>query len=400
MKVIALGLRGLPGIAGGVESHCEHLYPLIAASGVDLEVVVRSAYSRPLPGSAWRNVGIRRIWSPKRSGVEVIPHTLLGVIYASIRRPDILHIHSIGPAVFVPLARMLGLKVVVTHHAPDYAQSKWGTLGKWILRTGERFAMRYANQVISVSRHGAADLQRRYGRRPVVIPNGVPFLDPTDQTSALEELGLQPGRYYLHVGRAIPEKRQDDLIRAYASLGRPDWKLVLVGNLSGPDEYSSRVRRLAAEHPGVVLAGYRTGTDLRALFTNAGCFCLPSTIEGFSIALLEALSAGCAVTASDIPANHEIELPAQCYFPAGNVPALANALASTPTGVPRNVWRTLQERVRREYDWSLIASETLRVYRRVLKVEGAEAGRRGRDTKKNSGDGDGKNLPLRSDPEP
>lgn len=363
MKVMALGLRALPGIAGGVESHCEHLYPLIADAGVDVEILVRSAYVAPSAPRQWRGARIRRLWSPRKSGLEVILHTFLGVVCAAVRRPDVLHIHSVGPAIFAPLAKALGLHVVVTHHAPDYVQAKWGWLGKWILKTGERMAMRFADEVISVSRHGAAELEHAYGRAPVLILNGVPRFRAAGPGAVLDELRLEPGRYVLHVGRAIPDKRQDDLIRAFSRARLPGWKLVLVGNLSGDDAYSSHVRQLAAEHADVVLAGFRSGVDLETLFANAGCFALPSAIEGLSIALLEALSAGCAVVGSDIPANHEIELPAGCYFPVGDIDAMATAISTMPNAIPTAVWQDLRNRVQEEYAWPRIAEQTVRLYR-------------------------------------
>ena len=44
-----------------------------------------------------------------------------------------------------PIARLLGLRVVVTNHGPDYDRDKWGPFAKWVLRTGERLGMRCAN---------------------------------------------------------------------------------------------------------------------------------------------------------------------------------------------------------------------------------------------------------------
>lgn len=363
MKVMALGMRALPDVAGGVESHCEHLYPQVARAGVDVEVLVRSPYAKRLPAKRWQGVRIRRIWSPKKSGLEAIVHTFMGVLYAAVRRPDVLHLHSVGPAIFTPLAKTLGLRVVVTHHASDYLQMKWGRLGRWILRTGERMAMRYAHEVISVSRHGAARLEDIYGRKVIVIRNGVPPIDPTDACSITEELGLERGRYVLHVGRAIPDKRQDDLIRAFARCDLHGWKLVLVGDLSGDDEYSAKIRSIAAGRSDIVLAGFRSGIELHTLFAHAGCFALPSALEGLPIALLEALSAGCTVVCSDIPANHEIELPAECYFEVGNIEAIARALSTIPGSIPPNVWAGLRKRVHGEYNWSRIAEQTVSVYR-------------------------------------
>lgn len=361
MKIIVLGLRGFPRVAGGVEAHCENLYPLLAKLGCSVEVVVRSPYV-PAETTSWRGVTLTRLWSPRRTGLETLLHTLLGVFYAAWRRPDVLHIHSIGPALFTPLARLLGLRVVLTHHAPDYRQQKWGRVGRWLLKTGERLGLRFADEVISVSRHGAQDLMRLYGREATVVPNGVPAFPARAIDPVLRELGLTPGHYVLHVGRAIPDKRQDDLIRAYGKAPLDGWKLVLVGDTSGKDEYSRRVRELAAADPRVVLAGFRSGGALQSLFTNAGCFALPSAIEGLPIAMLEALGAGCPVVASDIPANHEVELPGCCYVPVGDCDALAAALAAVPTQVSRSEWARLQRSVQTDFDWSAIAARIADIY--------------------------------------
>lgn len=62
-----------------------------------------------------------------------------------------MHIHAIGPALLTPMARLLGMKVVFTHHGPDYDRNKWGTAAKTILKLGERMGTKYANEVIVIS---------------------------------------------------------------------------------------------------------------------------------------------------------------------------------------------------------------------------------------------------------
>ncbi|MCM5571728.1 glycosyltransferase family 4 protein [Burkholderiaceae bacterium FT117] len=367
ITVMVLGLRAVPGVPGGIETHCEHLYPRIVESGIEVEMVVRSPYANPASGRRWQGITLHRLWSPRSTGIETIVHTLFGIAYAAVRRPDVLHLHAIGPAIYTPLARLLGLRVVVTHHGSDYEREKWGAAGKWILRTGERMAMRFANAVVSVSRSKAAQLAGQYGREPIAIPNGVPAIDPPEDRSVLGELGLEPGRYVVHIGRSAPEKKQDDLVLAFAKADLPGWKLAIVGDMSGSDRHSARVRALADGNPAVVLAGPRTGKALHSLLCNAGLFALPSTIEGFSIALLEALSAGCAVVASDIPANHEVELPAGCYVKVGDIDGLAAAMSAVPASVPRETWADLQQQIRRQYDWGAIAERTAQLYRSVCR---------------------------------
>ncbi|HET7608093.1 MAG TPA: glycosyltransferase, partial [Gammaproteobacteria bacterium] len=142
MRIMVLGLRGIIDVQGGIETHARRLYPLLARLGCDVEIVQRSPYY-PRQGRRreWRGIALTYIWSPKTRVVETAVHTLLGVLYAAIKRPDVLHLHAVGPGLLAPLARLFGLRVVVTHHGADYEREKWGPLAKAVLRTGERLGV-------------------------------------------------------------------------------------------------------------------------------------------------------------------------------------------------------------------------------------------------------------------
>src|ERR1700730_15744852 len=158
---MVLGIRGIPSIQGGVETHAEQLYERLAQLGCDVEVLVRTPFVPPRHRS-FGTIRLRRIWSPRTSGYEALVHSLLGVLYAGVTRPDILHIHAIGPAAVTPIARLLGLRVVVTNHGPDYERDKWGEFARWVLRTGESFGMRYSHARIAISRGIQTLIQSRY----------------------------------------------------------------------------------------------------------------------------------------------------------------------------------------------------------------------------------------------
>jgi glycosyltransferase involved in cell wall biosynthesis len=285
LVVLVLGVRGMPGVQGGVETHAEQLYPLLVERGCQVEVLVRSPFS-PVKTELFRGVRIRRLWSARAPGLEVVTHSLLGVLYAAFARPDVLHIHAIGPAIVTPLARLLGLKVVVTYHSQNYEHEKWGRLARWVFRFGEWAGMRLSHARIAVSQHQAKFVTDTYRRAVDLIPNGLPPLRRSEEADFPRSLGLEPGRYLLHVGRIAAEKRQLDLIHAYLKAKPPGWRLVLAGGLDG-SPYAESVRR-AANGSDIVLADYVTGEKLRQLYSHAGLFVLPSSHEGSPIALLEA----------------------------------------------------------------------------------------------------------------
>jgi glycosyltransferase involved in cell wall biosynthesis len=364
VKVMVLGIRGLPGVQGGVETHAEHLYARLARLGCSVEAIVRTPFV-PKGTTHAGAIRLRRIWSPRRPGAEALLHSVLGVLYAGLRRPDVLHIHAIGPAIVTPLARLLGLRVVVTHHGPDYDRDKWGAFARWVLRTGESLGMRYANARIAISQVIADIIRARCGMDCVVIPNGVTCRASRAGTDQLRAFGLEPGLYALQVSRMVPEKRQLDLIGAFAAASLPGWKLALVGGL-GNDDYTRRVRAAAASVPGVVLTDFQTGEALEQLYDHAGGFVLPSSHEGLPIALLEALSHGLPVIASDIPANLEIGLAGSSYFPLGDTQALAVALQGLGAESQHDAAREARRSwVAQRYDWDRIAAQTLEVYRQA-----------------------------------
>jgi len=362
VKIMVLGLRGIPSIQGGVETHAEQLYARLAHMGCDIEVLVRTPFV-PASLTSFGPIRIRRIWSPRKSGLEALVHSALGVMYAALARPDILHIHAIGPAIVTPVARLLGLRVVVTNHGPDYDRDKWGPFARWVLQTGERLGMRYANERIVISKVIEQLVRTKYGRESVVIPNGAVPVTLQTESNEIERFGLRRGHYFLQVGRIVAEKRQLDLIQAFAQARPAGWQLALVG--SGMDEYTAKVQA-AAKEAGVVLAGFQRGTALAQFYTHAGAFVLPSSHEGLPIALLEALTYGLPVLASAIPANLEIGLPAASYFPVGDVQALAAKLVTlAQTPVDETAREARRRWVTEHYDWGHVAKQTYAVYDRV-----------------------------------
>ena len=230
-------------------------------------------------------------------------------------RPDIVHIHNIGPSLILPLLKLSRLKTVVTYHSPNYEHAKWSGFAKKCLQIGEEFVRRWADQVIFVSRTQAILVDCK---NKVYIPNGVNIPDHTSCTDQLTRRGIMPGEYILAVARFSPEKGLHDLIEAFKGLDCTH-KLVIAGDADCETDYSRQLRQLANDDDGIILTGYTTGEPLNQVFTHARLFVLPSYHEGLPIALLEAMSYGLSALVSDIPANKEVKLPSECYFQCGDV---------------------------------------------------------------------------------
>jgi len=374
LRVTMLGIRGFPDVQGGVEKHAENLACALVALGCRVEAVMRSGYVIKTRGATWRGVKLSRLWAPRIAGFEAVIHTFLGVLRAALARPDILHIHSIGPALFTPLARVFGLRVVVTHHVLNYENEKWGRAARAILRLGEWAGMRFANGRIAVSQQLAEQMTGAYGVSVRAIPNGISKPRRVRSTATLQAFGLSANRYVLTVARIDQQKRQLDLIAAYARAHKPELKLALVGSADYSGSYVRAVADAAAHTPGVVMLGQQTGEALAELLTHASVFVLPSSHEGQPIAVLEAASFGVPLILSDIPAHREIDLPDARYFKVGDIAALAEHLETILTApVVEELDADARARFLAAHDWPTIAQRTLAVYFDALSETGVRA---------------------------
>lgn len=363
--VCVLGLRGFPDVLGGVETHCEQILTRLSrTSPLRFVVLARRGYVNA-PRHLNDRLEVRPVFSLRNKYLEALPNAVVAVLHAwSRERPRVLHIHAIGPALVAPLAKLLGMKVVVTHHGADYRRAKWNWFGRMTLRLGEWAALHWADRVIAVSPSLARELKLSHPHRAgriSYVPNGAaPFAsaEMAPPARVLGALGLSPQRYILTACRLVPEKRLHDLIAAFRQAA-PNLKLVIAGAADHDDPYARDL--LAEADDCVIFAGRQDRAQLAALYRSASLFVLPSSHEGLPIAALEAIAAGAPVLLSNIQANRDIGLPERCYFEMGNRDALAVALTK-----PHRGYVVEQAPVLERFDWDRVATQTLSVYESVL----------------------------------
>jgi len=362
LKVVVTGTRGIPAIQGGVETHCEELFPRLARYGMDIVLIRRSCYVSPDNRiNEFKGVRLVDLYAPHLKSLEAIIHTLLSIIWAKRHRADLVHIHAIGPGIMTPFARLLGLKVVFTHHGPDYDRKKWGIFAKLILRIGEKFASKYANEVIVISRVIEDSILQKFGRASShLIFNGVPVPKVSSTIDYITSIGLESRNYIFTLGRFVVEKGFDLLINAFVRLVNDDIKLVIAGDSDHETTYSRQLKDLALNN-GVILTGFIRGEKLQQLFTHARVFVLPSFHEGLPISLLEAMSYELPVIVSDIPANKQIDIPLERFFTSGDEKSLFAKLNYELAVDFKPVKYDMSQ-----YYWDRIAVQTASVYEQVF----------------------------------
>jgi len=301
MRIAYIAVKGIP-IGGGIEKVTEEIGTRLVKKGH--EVIVYSSRDYGTKDGIYQ--GMRIITVPSVNTKAL--HKLSICCYATwdiLRNAnaDIVHVHAVGPSIFSIFPRIKAIPTVVQTHGLEWKRDKWGIIGKTFLRLSDYSVVYFPNKATSVSKVQTEYYEKKYGRKVIYIPNGV---TPVERLPAkwLRDQGIEPNRYILFAARLVEEKGAHFLIKAYRELDT-SMQLVVAGDAAHMEKYKAKLRALAGNDPRIFFPGFVTGKPLQELFSNAYLFCLPSTIEGLPVALLDAMNYGNCCVASDIPENLE-----------------------------------------------------------------------------------------------
>jgi glycosyltransferase involved in cell wall biosynthesis len=377
MRILMLGLRGVPATYGGIERAVEESGAELVQRGHEVHVWCRRGYSTDEP-DMWRGMHLHYGRTLDSKHLEAFVHTATGALRATRQGFDVVHFHALGPGLFTPVTRWLSTAAVVqTIHGLDDERAKWGGGAKAVLRTGRWLSGRVPHATVVVAR-GLADV---FPDPASVhhVPNGVRLPPEALDQTMLEELGVEPGGYLLFVGRLVPEKAVDVLLRAFARVDT-DLRLVIAGDASHTEEFGAEVLRLAAADPRVITPGFVYGDRLHSLYAHAAAFVLPSLLEGLPLVLLEAAAHGAPIVVSDIAPHLEVlgeqDRPGRRLARAGDPVSLADAIrrAIQDPVTEREGASAVRDEVLGAYSWPAVAAQLEDVYAEA--VARARGGRR------------------------
>lgn len=371
MSIAMLGTRGLPATFGGVEHHVESIGKRLVERGHSVTVFSQAKYMGELSIDEHLGMRVVRVPSVDSKHLEAIVHSMRSTARAMKGAFDVIHYHAVGPGVMSPLPRYFSRKAVVqTIHGLDADRAKWGGAAQWLLNRATWMSARVPDATVTVSRAIAEHYRTRYRRECFYIPNGVEPRPRKSPGALLQKLGTSQGEYLIFVGRLVPEKNPDLLIRAFGEVST-NKRLIVVGGSSYTDDYFEELRTLAARDDRVVMPGYLYGDDLDELFTNAAAFVLPSSLEGLPLTLLEAIESGLPVIASDIDPHVEVlgaGTSGGRLFPSNSQAALTETIEQVLSDIPseRKGASSLREATLAVYDWERAVDALEGVYQSAM----------------------------------
>lgn len=370
IRIGIIGHKEVPSYMGGIEAVLTETIPLYNKEEVELTIYNRwTTFYRP---SEWKQkkeyAGFKIIRIPtfKKSFLNAFVYSVLASIHAMMSKYDIVHYHAEGPSEMAFLPKLTKKKIICTNHGIDWKRSKWSGFAVKYLKFGEEMSVKHSDALIVLSDAIAKYFKDNYNKDTVIIKNGININQRIDANIITDKFGLDKDSYYLAVGRMVPEKGFHYLILAYSQL-ETDVKLVIAGELND-SEYSLSLKEQAKGNENIIFTGFVGGELKQELFSNAFAYVIPSDLEGMSISLLEALSYGCKVVASDIPENKHICDEWISYFKSGDIQSLMYALDNAKPLSEEEKEEQIKF-IRTNYNWENIVKETTELYRRVMDNE-------------------------------
>jgi glycosyltransferase involved in cell wall biosynthesis len=221
-------------------------------------------------------------------------------------RVDVLHVSLAFSSVDFALPDIcheLGIPIVGTLHIPyDTRFGVWSGISSVFYRVYSTSLARYDRVVIFSPQQ--TEMLANFGvpRQIVsVVPNGVDTDRYAPGASDLRE-SLGAATVLTYLGRIDAEKNVDYLVRAFVEESLPeDVHLMVVGSGSERARLSRRFKNRRIHFPGLVTHEEERLRILR----GSDAFFLPSSVEGLSLAMLEAMSCGVCTVATDVGSDGE-----------------------------------------------------------------------------------------------
>ena len=370
LRIVMLGHKRIPSREGGIEIVVEELSTRMVQLGHSVTCYNRKGHhvsGAEFDGevkSEYKGMKLKTVPTIEKKGLAAVTSSLFASLFAAVGSYDVVHIHAEGPAFFCWLPKLFRKRVIVTVHGIDWQREKWKSgFGSEFIHCGEKNAVKYADEIIVLSKGVQEYFQKEYGRKTVFIPNGVNRPEVVDADLITKRFDLHKNEYFLFLGRLVPEKGIRYLVEAFKEV-KTDKKLVIAGGASDTDEFTQELKKLAESDRRIIFTGFVQGKTLDELYSNAYVYVLPSDLEGMPLSLLEAMSYGNCCLVSDIAECAEVVEDKAVVFKKSDVEDLREKLQECCFDGKRveEYKENAADFICRKYVWDRVVERTVGLY--------------------------------------
>jgi glycosyltransferase involved in cell wall biosynthesis len=304
---IGIDLHVAGGIYQGSRTHCLELFSRVAAITPECDFVLLTADPQVVLSFScdFSLPNVSLVAMPKKPAAARLLWQLPQIVRQS--RLSLLHLQYIAPP-FLSCPTAVTVHDVLFESHPEYFEKAFVYRSRLLVP----YSIQRSAAIFTVSDYTRNEICRRYSVAPDAIhaiPNGVDvarFYPGEEGCESVRALGLQPGEYFLTVGRLEPRKNHAMLLRAWHRLKTPRPKLIFVGQRHFRfGEIFELIRTLDLAKDVTILDDV-SDAQLPSIYRNAKGFIYCSWAEGFGMPLLEGMASGIPVISSRNTALSEV----------------------------------------------------------------------------------------------
>lgn len=349
IKVAIVGIQGVPANYGGFESLVENIIGDNCPPDVKYTIFCSSADMKTrlrfYKGATLKYVNLHA------NGISSITYDIVSLA-RSLNGFDVILILGVSGCMTMPmLRRMTKSKIIVNIDGLEHRREKWGKAARWLLRTSEAMAVKYADIVVADNKGIQDYVRQTYGKEAVLISYGGDHvhreITPDRTEEILSSYGVKPNGYAVAVCRIEPENNCHIVLEAFS---RTMFPLVFVGNWHH-SEWAKSLKAKYSEYPNLRLLDAIYDLDiLYSLRSNAALYVHGHSAGGTNPSLVEAMHFGIPVLAYNVVYNRETTENQAYYF--SSVEELLSLLMQRELdGSP------MLEIARRRYTWKHISKQ-------------------------------------------
>jgi len=346
MRIALLGTRGIPANYGGFETFAEELSSRLVARGHEVTVYCRGHFR----DSHYRGVRLQYLPTIRHKYFDTLAHTFVSTLHLLTHRADVTLYCNGANAIFTPLPRLFGMPVALNVDGIERLRKKWNRLAKTWYLVSEWLATFCPTVVITDALTIQRYYRERYGKESTFIPYGAE-IGKVGTATVLDQLGLEPGRYFLYVSRMEPENHPLEVRETFERVAT-DLKLALIGDAPYAHDYIRRVRDTS--NPRVVMPGAIYGHGYRELGSHCLAYIHATEVGGTHPALIEAMGRGALVLYRNTPENAEVAGDAGIPFDPDDLSAKIELVLSMSEEQRESFRRRALQRVRERYSWDAV----------------------------------------------
>jgi N-acetyl-alpha-D-glucosaminyl L-malate synthase BshA len=317
----------------------------------------------------------------KKGKVNLIRNLFTVFKFLASKRCDIIHAHFVFPSAFWCIAgKILGIPVVVTSHGNDIQKNeeiRYGARLNPIVATITWLTLKLTDIHIVVSKSMVKDAIEA-GSSPSkirVVYNGIDIskVSLLGDIEIVEKYGIHKEDFViLYLGRLHPKKSPEDMVKAFPKIVQkiPNAKLVIAGKGSEKAKLEKLVEELKLQGK-VIFTGFVSENEKWGLLKRCDVFVLPSIVEAFGIALIEAMACGKPVIATNVGPFPEIIKDGETgiLIPVHSPSDLADAVINLAQDPEKRMFigKKAKKEVENRFDIRKIAKDYLKIYDEVLK---------------------------------